>query len=296
MFVRAATSGKVLVRLSCLAALVGVLVAVPAAAQGVSVAPSRILLDGNTRAATVFLSNRGAETETYRIALVFYRMEEDGTMVRVDSSATRGENFAAEVLRYSPRRVVIPAGGSQTIRLLVRRPPDRNVDDQEFRAHLSVCSVPTVPRLREVEEKLPEVSEDQFIARPVASVEPLVPIIVRFGHPAAALARSRASILAQGPDGRPAVTFSLDRTGQRSLYGDLTVTHVNPLGHETQLYYGRGIAVYTPNPRRIFTITPPDERLDLRAGRVLVDYQETSDGGGDLGAQIEIRPSELSRR
>jgi P pilus assembly chaperone PapD len=293
MFVPAKHTGKVLVILCCLLSL---LVASGALAQGVMVAPSRILLDGSTRAATVFLANRSDEATTYRISLVFFRMTENGSLDRADSTASEAENSATEVLRYSPHRVVIPAGGSQTVRLLVRRPAGRNVDDQEFRAHLSVCSVPTAPQLQEVEEVIPDIPEGSFAASMVASVETTVPIIVRFGNPEAQLAVSAASILPQGPEGRPAVTFSLDRTGQRSLYGTLTVTHVDPQGRETQLYFGRGIAVYTPNPRRVFTITPQDTALDLLAGYVVVDYQETADGGGDLQARAEIRPSQLSQR
>jgi len=277
--------------------LVAVLGPASALAQGVSVAPSRILLDGRTRAATVFLSNRSSEAETYRISLAYYEMEEDGTLVRADSTATLGVNFAGEVLRYSPRRVVIPAGGSQTVRLLVRRPRDRNVDDQEFRAHLSVCSVPTVPRLREVEEQLPEVEgDDKVIIRAVASVETLVPIVVRFGHPEATVAIAGARLVQDAGKGQPAVRFALERTGTRSLYGNLTVVHADPMGNETQLYFGRGVAVYTPNERRVFTILPPTPGLDLATGTIFVDYQETPDGGGDLSAQLEIRPTQLSRR
>jgi len=274
-----------------------VLTASWAQAQGVSVAPSRILLDGNTKSATIFLSNRSNEAETYRISLAYFTMEENGTLVRADSLATAMANFGGEVLRYSPRRVVIPAGSSQTVRLLVRRPRDRNVDDQEFRAHLSVTSVPTVPRLQEIEAEYPEVDgETQFMARPVASVETLVPIVVRFGHPEAQLSVASGGVIEDGPSGHPAVTFSLNRTGDRSLYGNLTVTHIDPMGNESQVYYGRGIAVYTPNPRRVFTLTPPIEGLNLNSGRIVVDYQETPDGGGNLRSRVEINPSQLSQR
>lgn len=285
---------KVVGKVCC---LVLVLAATWAQAQGVSVAPSRILLDGNAKSATIFLSNRSNEAETYRISLAYFLMEENGTLVRADSLATAIANFGGEVLRYSPRRVVIPAGGSQTVRLLVRRPRDRNVDDQEFRAHLSVTSVPTVPRLQEVEDQYPEVEgERQFMARPVASVETLVPIVVRFGHPEAQLTVSNGGVIEDGPGGQPAVRFSLNRTGDRSLYGNLVVTHIDPMGNESRIYYGRGIAVYTPNPRRIFTLTPTLADLNLTSGRILVDYQETPDGGGDLSTLVEINPSQLSKR
>ena len=293
MVLGSAICGKGGVKLCALTAGLVLLLAAPAAwSQGVSVAPGRIVLDGKTRAATVFLSNRSDQAETYRISLVYYLMEQDGTLVRQDSLASAAPDFAGDVLRYSPRRVVIPAGGSQTVRLLVRRPRDRDVDGQEFRAHLSVCTIPTVPRLQEVEERLPEIdAETQLIARPVASVETLVPVIVRFGRPEATLAIAATEVAADGT-----LSFRLDRGGQRSLYGNLTVTHRDPLGNETQLFYGRGIAVYTPNTGRDFTIEPPAAGCDLRRGTIVVDYVETADGGGDLSAHVEFDPSQLSRR
>ncbi len=286
-----APRGKRLGRLCCLVIL---LTANVALAQGVSVAPSRIVLDGKTRAATVFLSNRSNETETYRISLAEYRMSEDGSLVRVDSMQT-SPSFAGEVLRYSPRRVVIPPGGSQTVRLLVRRPTDRALDDVEFRAHLSVCSVPTVPRLAEMEAApLPELRDDQFSVQPVASVETLVPIVVRLGQPRAEMAIKDATIK-HGPDGM-VVHFTIERHGDRSLYGNLTLSHVDGQGKETQLHFSRGIAVYTPNPRRTFAIAPSVAGVDLRTGRVVVEYREVPEGGGDLQARIEILPPSVSRR
>jgi hypothetical protein len=265
-------------------------------AQGVSVAPSRILLDGRARAATVFLSNRSNESETYRISLAYYVMDEDGTLIRSDATADDADDFAGRVLRYSPRRVVIPAGGSQTIRLLVRRPRDEQIDDREFRAHLSVCSVPSVPHLKEVEQTLPEVDDDKFLAQPVASVETLVPIVVRFGHPEATLDLAGAAIVRDPESGAPAVRFTIERTGGRSLYGDLSVTHRDLGGNETELYFGRGVAVYAPNTRRVFTIAPDGSSLDLRSGSILVEYRETRDGGGDLADVLEIHPAQLSQR
>ncbi len=287
-------SGQVLGRLCCLVVL---LLAGDALAQGVSVAPNRILLDGRTRAATVFLSNRSKDTETYRISLTHFTMRENGTLVRVDSTMAGFEDFAGEMLRYSPRRVVIPAGGSQTVRILVRRPAGLDVEDQEFRAHLSVCSVPTVPRLREVEAPRPaDLRDDQFIVRPVASIETLVPIIVRFGKPQAELAIANTRLLAPANGAEPVLSFQLERRGTRSVYGDLGVVHVDAAGRETQLYLGRGIAIYTPNPRRTFEIAARAPGVDLQSGRILIEYRETAAGGGDLHVQAEIRASQLSHR
>lgn len=287
-------TARVLGRFCCLAII---FLTTGALAQGVSVAPNRILLDGRTRSATVFLSNRGKEAETYRISLAYYKMQENGILVRADSMAAEAEDFAGEVLRYSPRRVVVPAGGSQTVRILVRRPAGLEVEDREFRAHLSVHSVPTVPRLREVEAPLPEdLRGDQFVVRPVASIETLVPIIVRFGKPRVEMAISEARLaLAEDGDG-PVIRFNLERRGERSVYGDLRVLHYDPAGRETTLHLGRGIAIYTPNPRRTFEIRPNVSELDLQKGRILIDYRETTAGGGDQKVQAEIRPPQLSQK
>ena len=270
-------------------------VAVQARAQGVSVAPSRILLDGRTRSATVFLSNRGDETETYRISLVPMIMREDGALIPADSTRMDRSAFAEDVVRFSPRRVVIPAGGSQTVRLLVRRPRDETVEDVEYRAHLSVRSIPTVPRLDEVTNPLDrEVPEDQVLAVPVASVETLVPLVVRFGKPWAT-ARIAEPRLLQDDEGRTLIGFSLLREGTRSLYGQVTITHEGADGETSRLYYGRGIAVYTPNAHRVFRI-PVNETAETLDGRISIVYQETSDGGGDQEARAVLTPRLLSQR
>jgi len=277
--------------------LIALIMAGEAVAQGVSVAPNRILLDGRARSATVFLSNRGQHAETYRISLAFFKMTETGALVRADSLLSAEDHHAEQVLRYSPRRVVVPAGGSQTVRLLLRRPHDLEVEGKEFRAHLSVASVPMVPRLREVEDgPLPELGADQFSVRPVASVETLIPIIVRFGNPEAELTITGAELLNDATDGQPLVTFDLERRGERSVYGDLTLVHVDGSGRQSQVYYARGIAIYPPNDRRIFEIRPDFGSLDPRSGSLLIDYRETAAGGGDLEVQARIDSPRLTRR
>ncbi len=287
-----AQPGKILGSLCCLIALIMVGEAV---AQGVSVAPARILLDGGKRSATVFLSNRGDQTETYRISLTQYQMLETGVLSRVDSTMT-SDDYAGHILRYSPRRVVIPPGGSQTVRLLLRRPPDRPTDNREFRAHLSVRSIPTVPRLNEIEESEPaDLGEGRFAVRPLASIATMVPVVVRFGKPQAEMAISGASI-EWDDEGGPVVRFAIERRGDRSLYGNLTLTHTDPQGKRTQLQHRQGIAIYTPLPQRTFSIALPDANVDLRSGSILIEYEETPDGGGDLYARAEVQPTRLSRR
>src|SRR6187551_3107882 len=81
----------------------------PLAAQGdLLIAPTRLILDGR-RGGEVILSNIGEEEATYRIDLELRRMTSDGQLVPVDEAeANVTEHAALEMIRYAPRRVVLP--------------------------------------------------------------------------------------------------------------------------------------------------------------------------------------------
>src|SRR5690349_20113263 len=89
----------------------------PAVAQGdLLIAPTRLVLDGR-RGGEVILSNIGDEEETYRIELELRRMTPDGDLVPVElTEATATEKAALEMIRYAPRRVVLPPREPQAIR------------------------------------------------------------------------------------------------------------------------------------------------------------------------------------
>jgi hypothetical protein len=179
--------------------------------------------------------------------------------------------------------MVIPPGESQTLRILVRRPPDLQDENAEFHAHLAVRSVPTVPKLREVADpEIPDL-ENVVIARPQVSVETLVPIIVRFGRPGATLELAD-SWLETGPEpGSRTLHLIMNRGGDRSIYGDITVDYVAPDGQQTNLVYSRGCAIYTEVARRILSIDLSQHpAIDPARGKVVLDYRETAKGRGDL--------------
>lgn len=257
-------------------------------ATGVSVAPSRILLEGRTFAATVYLTNRGDETNTYRIGLSQLRMLESGEILPAANSPDAGELFADDLIRWSPRRCVIPPGGSQTVRLLVRRPRGNMPQKAEYRTHLSVRSIPDVPRLEEIEGRDSRLqgNDENLSVQAVAAVETLVPVIIRFGRLDATPGIEDISFSSGEP---PAVEFDLTRQGDRSLYGDLHFVHVAPDGDETEIGKIVGLAVYTPIRRRAIRYLldlPPD--LDTSNGSIRIDFQETQDGGGNTHTSASV--------
>ena len=279
---------RTVIKVSVLASLLTAVWAPNAFSQGVSVAPLRVLFDGRTRSATVFLSNRTTETATYRIALVNRRMEDDGAIV-VAEEAGPGEYFADELIRFSPRRVTIAPFGSQTIRLLVRRPRGEFPEDVEFRTHLAIRSIPPTPRLQDLENQEKLTAEGKLSVKAVATIETVIPILVRFGDPQATLQIANPALDLKS-EYYPTLQLDLVRGGDRSVYGELEIVHIAPDGTRTQIHYARGLAVYSPTPKRRMTIALKKATPQLLSeGRLLVRFVETEEMHGDQEAELLIQ-------
>ena len=103
------------------AAALGVAMPAPLSAQGdLLIAPTRLVLDGR-RGGEVMLSTIGSEEATSRVELELRRMTPEGDLERVEeSSANVTERAALEMIRYAPRRVTLPPGEPQSIRISAR--------------------------------------------------------------------------------------------------------------------------------------------------------------------------------
>ncbi len=258
-------------------------------AQGVSVAPLRVLFDGKTRSKTVFLSNRSPETANYRISLVNRRMLEDGS-IAVAEVAEDGEYFADELIRYSPRRVTIPPYGSQTIRLLIRRPRGDFPENVEFRSHLSIRSVPAAPHLADLETEDKLVSEGMMSITAVPTIETVIPVIVRMGNPKVSIQLANPVLdLKPTKNNVPSMTIDILRSGDRSVYGKMTVVHIAPDGKKTQIHYAVGLAVYYPTSKRTRMLDFKEATPEmLEQGKLVVRYAETPDMHGTESTEITI--------
>src|SRR5688572_8163909 len=113
----------------------------PLAAQGdLLIAPTRLVLDGR-RGGEVILSNVGAEEALYRVSLELRRMTPEGALEPVDEGAVNAaEKAALEMVRYAPRRILLPPGEPQAIRISAR--PGAELPDGEYRVHMSLSAVP----------------------------------------------------------------------------------------------------------------------------------------------------------
>ncbi len=237
----------------------------PAAAE-LMVAPTRLVMSTTERSSELTLVNKSNEQTAFRIAVENRRMRRDGALESAEAPRT-GELFAADMIRFAPRRVILEPGGRQTIRVTVDAPA--GLAAGEYRSHLRLMSAPT-----SAGQKLatPDAAnDDKSLSIELIAVRSLtIPVIVRVGALDAS-ATIDAATLARTPEDM--LVVKLARTGTRSTYGDLRLT-LN--GQNQPVYVVRGIAIYTPNSDRdVLLPLPADVRQKIAGQALRIDYVST---------------------
>jgi hypothetical protein len=247
------------------------------------IAPTRIVFEGRLRTAEITLVNIGSATATYRITFVHLRMNEEGGTKEIETAAAEpGERFADELIRYSPRQVTLEPNVAQTVRMQVRKPAD--LEPGEYRSHLLFRAVPSAgPDLKTTQDPT------AFSVQLTAIYGVSIPIIVRHGDTAAKATLSELEIAPpSGADATPALRFRISRTGNQSIYGNLTVTFVPARGKPSVVGLANGVAVYTPNPLRRAAIplrAPPG--VVLKSGSLHLAYSK-QDKGNETIAEADL--------
>lgn len=248
------------------------------AAGGLVITPQLVELDSANRSQVLTLANRGTETETYRISVINYRMDEAGELHLTETPA-HGEGFAGAFFRYAPRQITLEPGRPQTVRILYRRAA--NMQEGEYRSHLLFQQVPKAAPID------PNAGAGGGLSMTIRTLFGIsVPVIVRHGR-----LESQGEITDLVPiktsDGKPGIALRIARAGQKSLRGDL----VAMMGSEE---VGRlnNVAVYLSTPHRDVILPLDPEKLSSGPGReVFVEYRERPDKGGSqiASGQLQIR-------
>jgi hypothetical protein len=254
---------------------------------GLSVSPTRIVLEGRQRTDEIMLTNHSSDTVTYRISFKNMRMNEDGTYEDIDS-AESGEAFADNLIRFSPRQVTLEPGSSQTVRLLLRKPA--NLPPGEYRSHMLFQAVPPADVGTDIENL--ELGEGDLQVQITTVFAVTIPVIVVHGDLSATVGFSDVSFhqpdTAEEP---PTLSMQLKRSGSRSVYGDITVTFVpEESGSDRIVGLVRGIAVFYPYPSRTVNLplTIPED-VTLKSGDLLITYRATPNDGGATLSDTSLR-------
>jgi P pilus assembly chaperone PapD len=237
------------------------------AAGELMVHPTRVVFEGNVRTAQIDLINSGTEPMTFRISIIRRRMTETGDFMPVDTPA-EGEQFADDMIRFSPRQVVLQPGVAQAVRLQLRKPSD--LADGEYRAHFLFQALP--PANAETARQAVG-DEESLDIRLNAIYSVSIPVIVRHGTTSATVSL-RDLELRRPPTGPPALGLIIGRAGSRSLYGDITIYLRAPHGAERVVGRANGVAVYTPNVIRRVVVPLPALEKGIPPGELRVAFQE----------------------
>lgn len=84
-------------------------------AQALRVSMKRIVFEGPKRSDIISIINNTSQEQTYRMGLKHYRMDAERSLVKLegpDDPAGADIKWADEMIRYAPRRVTVPPGGS----------------------------------------------------------------------------------------------------------------------------------------------------------------------------------------
>ncbi len=245
------------------------------------VTPTRVVFEGRTRAAQLGLVNRGSETATFRISVINMKMGENGELTEI-ARPEEGQQFAESLFRYSPRQVTLEPGASQAIRILLRKPADLAAG--EYRSHMMMRGIPNV-QSQSIENLQTGSASVQLI--PVFGIA--VPVIIRHGDLAYDIKIDGTEFIpASSEEPLDRVRFQLQRTGNRSAFGDLTVSVVHN-GEQVVLAQTLRLAVYTPNTSRTveMNLRVPDG-VNISGKTLNLTYATIADEGGETLSEATI--------
>ena len=256
-----------------------VAIAQPVLASDLLVAPTRIVLDGNS-GGEVMVSNTGDKTTTYRISLVLRRMDASGQIVPLDESlATASDVAALDIINYAPRKITLAPQQPQTVRIGVRAPP--TLAPGEYRAHLLFRAVPDSAPV-DTPPPPPAAGQPQGMSIALTPIYGIaIPVIVRIGkvEGTAALVNAHLTPLADGAK----LTVTLQRTGNRSVYGTLDV--MAP-GSDKPIATVKGLAAYPEVASRDVSVSIARDKLP--AGQLTVRFTETDPAGAGHVVEAKV--------
>ncbi len=237
-------------------------------AQGdLMILPKRLVFDGTQRAQEISLANTGSDSATYAISMVQYKMTENGSFEEI-TEAEEGLNFASDFLRYYPRRVVLGPNEAQTVRVQVTK--TGSLQEGEYRSHIYFRAV-------EEQTALGSDAEDENTESISINIKAVfgisIPVIIRQGVSTTKIAISDINLNLE-EETNPVLEMIVNRDGNMSVYGNLSVNHISADGIKTEVGIVKGIAIYTPNKLRKFRLPlNPIEGLNFKAGKLEIIFK-----------------------
>lgn len=260
--------------------MIGSIASSPVSANGFLLAPTRVFFESSARSQEVTIMNQSDRTQTYRLRLEDRRLKENGEYEVITDP---GDPYAAsQMLRLSVRQIVVPARTSATVRVLLRKPSGQAAG--EVRSHLIVTELPVVNPPVAASEASPEISVSITTVYGIS-----IPIMVKTGETNARITgvTPRRIAIPERPD-LENIDIQVQVAGNRSLFVDFRLISTRQRRGEP-IALAKSFAVYAPLQSRSLTMSlSPEQTAKLRAGNVVLQYQEVNRDGAPVGAPSEV--------
>ncbi len=264
--------------------LIFLLVANFTMAQGdLLITPKRLVFDGSKRVEEINLANIGKDTATYNISFIQFKMDENGNFIMISEDDST-QKFAHKNLRFFPRTVTLAPSEAQSVKVQLIRAGE--LLPGEYRSHLFFKNVVNKTALGEEKADTSKQAGISVNIKPVFGIS--IATIIRIGQTNAEANFTNTRFIAGTQTSEPAISFTLNRSGNMSLYGDLQVSYTGADNKVSQLAIMKGLAVYTPNATR--NVQLPLSKLsgiDYTTGKLLIEFSNPSSKNSVL-ANTEI--------
>jgi hypothetical protein len=246
------------------------------------VAPTRVVFDGNKQKESLTLVNLGKDTATFSISFVQYNMKEDGSIVIIEKPDS-GQMFADPYLRIFPRKVALAPGEPQVIMLQCRRKADMPAG--ECRSHL-YFRAENYSKPQVMKSSVSDTNQLSVQLIPIYGIS--IPVIIRSGAVSVSSTLSDLN-LEPGQEALQNLKFTINRTGNISVYGDIYIDFIPVQGKSYRVGTVRGVGVYTNINKRNMTINLSDTRVKpLTKGKLKVQYVSSGDTKRVTYAEAEM--------
>jgi len=189
----------------------------------------------------------GQDTATYTISFVQRKMMEDGSFVTIEQPDS-GQMFADSFLRVFPRQVTLAPREPQVILVQFRKKADMKTG--EFRSHLYFRSEQDYnPLGMGKHAKNAKLLNVQLI--PIFGVS--IPIIIRAGEVSVSATLSDLQLMPKQGNTQN-IKLTINRTGNISTFGDITVQYIPIKGKPVLVGTVAGVGVYTNIRKRNMVI------------------------------------------
>ena len=209
------------------------------------ITPKRVVFEGNKQREALNLVNIGKDTSTYSISFIEYNMNEDGSFVTVEKPDS-SQMFADPYLRIFPRKVTLVPGEPQVVMLQIRR--NQDMKSGEYRSHLYFRAEKNLRPLG-IKDKSNDTTQLSVQIIPVYGLS--IPVIIRSGS--VNVSSSLSDLKLESQEGAiQYLKFTISRSGNISVYGDIIIEFVPSKGKSYQVGAVNGVGVYTNiNERKV---------------------------------------------